>query len=87
MIVEHEVIEQIELDELGWLLKRVCDLIRSLDKEPFVVLNGMWRAGLIEFVSSNGAVCPDYEVQELLREGGENAEARVVATDVGSTLA
>ena len=77
MIVEHEVIEQIEEDEHGWSLDRVCALIRSHGKDPFDVLDGMWRARLVVFRDSQGDALPDYRCNAVLRAGDEQEQIRV----------
>ena len=79
MIVEHEVIEQIGDDPNGWLLSRVCDLIESLGKEPFLVLRGMYAEELIAFMDKDGKSLLEYRSAEILRNG-ERVESVWVAS-------
>jgi len=85
MIAEHELIEQMECDELGWSLERVCDFLLSLEKErPFEVLRAMWRASYIELVDAEGARLPEWRCEEVWRLEDKSAAVRIVGTDAGS---
>lgn len=86
MIVEHEVIEQLEEEDLGRPFPWVCDLIRSLGSErPLTVLQGMWRKGHVALVSAEGLVLPRWRCEEILLRGGEGDAVQVAATSAGST--
>ena len=85
MIVEHEVIEQIELEENGRPLPWVCDLIRRLGRsDPLVVLLGMWREGYLTLADDVGCEMPQWRCAEAFRARDESLAVRVVATELGS---
>ncbi len=85
MIAEHELIEQIEEDDLGRPIGWVCDLLVALGKDkPFEVLRGMWRGKYIQLVDSDGSRLPAWRCEELLRLDDKTAAVNVVSTDLGS---
>ena len=85
MIVEHEVIEQVELQEHGRPLVWVCHLVRKMGRDdPITMLQQMWRAGYLAVVDSSGKQLRTWHCERLWRERDETAEAHVVATDLGS---
>lgn len=87
MIVEHEVIEQIEDEPNGRPFPWICDLVRSLGLgQPFVLLQGMWRAGYVALVDQEGQALADWKCSDFFRARVESPEVQLVATTRGLEL-
>ena len=85
MILEHEIIEQIEEEELGRPLAWVYDLVVHLGRaDPFEVLRGMWRDGYIGFVRRDGSTPPGWKCEQVLRSKDRTADLNVIGTHRGS---
>lgn len=86
--MEVEVIEQIKDEPLGRSAGWVCDFLNSLGhSEPFVVLHGMWRGGYLLLADAGGKQLPRWQSEQILRDGVQDSEAQLLATNKGAKWA
>lgn len=84
MNIELEVLEQI-LDE-AWPMERALTFIRDY-KDPWPVLEGLWRNGMIEFSDAHEMVMKAWEVEALFKTRKTKSEISIRITDKGARAA
>ena len=84
MILEHEIIEQVEVEAAGRTLEWVCALARQLGTiDPLTVLQQMWRAGYVSIRDDAGQEFQTWQCEHIWRDRDDGHDASVVATPLG----
>jgi hypothetical protein len=69
MIVETEIVEQ--LAEENWRLDCILDFVEEF-KEPWTVLEALYKNNYIKFVDNNSKSLPSWKVEKIFREKIKN---------------
>ncbi len=84
MIVEHELLEQILVED--WALARAVSFLVRHDADAWRVLAGLYADGHIQFRCCQLAELPEWRVSEVLRNKEPLEDVFVHCTERGGSL-
>ena len=67
MIIEHELLEQIADEPIGWSLARALEFVAG-HKEPWTVIVALYRDGYVNLYDHAGEPLPTWRIDALFRQ-------------------